>query len=65
MRYRKRTVLGGLGAQVSVNTQAHIIVFYSSERKRIPELKMQIEAHLLYKWSLKPWQAAVDGGLKE
>ena len=50
---------------MSVNTQAHIIVFYNSERKRIPELKMQIEAHLLYKWSLKPWQAAVDGGLKE
>ena len=62
---QKKDSFRSLGAQVSVNTQAHIIVFYSSERKRIPELKMQIEAHLLYKWSLKPWQAAVDGGLKE
>lgn len=31
----------------------------------MPELKMQIEAHLLYKWSLRPRRAAADGGLKE
>ena len=31
----------------------------------MPELKMQIEAHLLYKWSLRPRWAAADGGLKE